>query len=354
VPIVSTGSTSARTKGGASRPCRNADAAFPSLARNSCYSRASRRFARSVGVGAQEHAVEQWHKNLEGVLCSAPRSNQAPVYIGVRHAMLLCDDLVTNSGCARRRGAGSIRQSFVLNVGAGMDDHDDGWGTCSTRVSVRLLGGFDLAVGGRQLKLPLSAQRVLAVLALRSNEQDRTVLGTMLYPDGRRSRISASLRSALWRAKREVGQALVESQGQRLRLAEGVDVDLHRWSRRARTLMSHSRSEPATEENDLVEALSQELLPSWGDEWLVLDRHRWDQLRLHALECLAERFAAAGRYMDALEAGLAAVSIEPFRESAHRVLIKAFIAEGNSASAMAQYRRYQRVVRPATRRRMAE
>jgi DNA-binding SARP family transcriptional activator len=225
-----------------------------------------------------------------------------------------------------------------------MDDHENGHRTQSRSVGLRLLGGFDITADGRHPTLPPSAQRVLVALALQSGEQDRMGLAAMLYPGGRRSRISASLRSALWRASREVGERLVESHGQCLRLAVSVDVDLHRWMRRARVLASQRKVEPLIEDGGLIEALSHELLPSWGDEWLALDQQRWDQLRLHALERLAERFAAIGRYMEALEAGLAAVSIEPYRESAHRAVINAFIAEGNAASALAQYHRYQRLV----------
>jgi DNA-binding SARP family transcriptional activator len=113
----------------------------------------------------------------------------------------------------------------------------------------------------------------------------------------------------------------------------------------ARILMSQPRIDPAIDGSKLVETLSQELLTSWrNEEWLVLERQRWDLLRLHALERLAERFAADGRHVDALEAGLAAVAIEPYRESAHRAVIRAHIAEGNSASALAQYYRCQRLL----------
>jgi DNA-binding SARP family transcriptional activator len=227
-----------------------------------------------------------------------------------------------------------------------MDDHDRTQAIHAMKPTLRLLGGFGLTAGQRHVALPPSAQRVLAAIALRPNVGDRMMLGTMLYPEGRKNRISASLRSALWRAKREVGVTLVESHGQRLHLAENVEVDLHLWTQRARMLTSRPTGEPANDiaAND-IEALSQELLPSWGEEWLQLDQQRWDQLRLHALEWLAEHFALAGRYVEALDAGLAAVSIEPYRESAHRALITAFLAEGNRASAVAQYHRYQRLVR---------
>jgi DNA-binding SARP family transcriptional activator len=214
----------------------------------------------------------------------------------------------------------------------------------STGIGIRLLGGFSIADDGCQVRLPFSAQRVLAALALRPASFDRTQLGEILYPQGRKTQISASLRSALWRAKREIGGPLIESHGPYLRLAQDVTVDLQYWLQKARILASAPKIEGPIGDDGEVEALSQELLPTWGEEWLVLDQQRWDQLRLHALERLAERFLEGGRHMEALEAGLAAVSIEPYRESAHRSLIRTFIAEGNSASAVAQYQRYHRLL----------
>ena len=212
-------------------------------------------------------------------------------------------------------------------------------------IALNLLSGFALVVNGSKITPPLSAQRVLVALALGQQEQDRTLLGATLYPDGRRRQVSASLRSALWRANRAVGYAVVlNCRGQPLRLAECVRVDLHNWTRHARILTMQSRTDIASAGSELVEALSRELLPSWGEEWLVLERQRWDQLRLHALERLVELFAADGRHMEALEAGLAAVAIEPYRESAHRALISAYIAEGNTASALAHYHRFNRLL----------
>ena len=214
----------------------------------------------------------------------------------------------------------------------------------SAQVAIRLLGAFGVDVDGHSVTIPLSAQRVLAALACRPREQDRMVVGALLYPDGRRAQVSASLRSALWRARRDVGHALVTSRGQRLSLDDNVKVDLHTWTHRTRLLMAQPGSGINGAVSAVVDALSAELLPAWTDEWLIFERQRWDQLRLHGLEHLAERFASAGMYMDALEAALAAVAIEPYRESANRVLIRAYIAEGNRGSAVAQYHRYQRIL----------
>jgi DNA-binding SARP family transcriptional activator len=225
-----------------------------------------------------------------------------------------------------------------------MDDSVYAQDTRCTRISLHLLGGFSIAADGQIVRLPFSVQRVLAAVALRPTLCDRTQLGGILYPQGRQNQISASLRSALWRAKREVGGPLIESHGPLLRLAQDVTVDLQYWLQKARMLTSASKMEHLGGEVGEVEALSQELLPTWGEEWLFLDQQRWDQLRLHALERLAERFLEDDRHMEALDAGLAAVSIEPYRESAHRAIIRTFIAEGNSASAIAHYQRYRRLL----------
>ncbi len=214
---------------------------------------------------------------------------------------------------------------------------------CGT-IKIELLGGFAVQARGRQLQLPLSVQRVLAVLAVQNHDQDRHMLATTLYPDARRQQVSANLRSALWRARREAGEEVVQCAGGRIGLCRNIEVDLRHWTQTARRLASDSLAEPPEDMGTLLWALSQNLLPSWDEEWLHLERQRWDQLRLHALESLAERLGRIGRHVEALEAGLAAVSIEPYRESAHRALISAYLAEGNCASAVAQYSKFQRLL----------
>jgi len=223
-----------------------------------------------------------------------------------------------------------------------MDDRDinDDIRGEQQRITIQVLGEFAVRLDGRRVTMPPSAQRMLAALALRPEVSDRAMLGAMLHPDLPCGRISASLRSALWRVNRVTGERLVIAGGRRIRLRDGIGIDLHAWAARARDLTVPDTRPGRTD----VEAVAQDLLPGWVDPWLQRDRERWDLLRLHALERMADRFATAGDFVNALDAGLAAVSIEPYRESAHRALIKAFIAEGNDASAIAQYHRYQRLV----------
>ena len=70
---------------------------------------------------------------------------------------------------------------------------------------------------------------------------------------------------------------------------------------------------------------------------MLLERERVRQLRMHALEALAEKLAAAGRYGEAVQAAYAAVVAEPLRESAHRAVVRVHLVEGNVAEAVRAY-----------------
>jgi DNA-binding SARP family transcriptional activator len=88
-----------------------------------------------------------------------------------------------------------------------------------------------------------------------------------------------------------------------------------------------------------------ELLPEWEDEWLMPQRERFRQIRLHALERIGERLAEEGRFGRAVEVSLAVVADDPLRESAQRVLIRVYAAEGNVHEALTQYLAYREVMR---------
>lgn len=91
--------------------------------------------------------------------------------------------------------------------------------------------------------------------------------------------------------------------------------------------------------------LERELLPDWYDEWVEFERARLRQLRLHALEALAGRLFECGRLNEAIETILVAITNDPLRESAYRLLIKAHLSEGNVAEAVRQYKRYSDLLR---------
>jgi DNA-binding SARP family transcriptional activator len=52
----------------------------------------------------------------------------------------------------------------------------------------------------------------------------------------------------------------------------------------------------------------------------------------------------SGRHAEAIQAGIAAVRLEPLRETAHATLIRAHLAEGNRSEALRQFHRCHRLL----------
>jgi DNA-binding SARP family transcriptional activator len=77
---------------------------------------------------------------------------------------------------------------------------------------------------------------------------------------------------------------------------------------------------------------------------VLFERERFRQLALHALEARAERLLDVGRPADALEGALEAVRSEPLRESAHRLVIRVHLAEGNGGEALRQFELCRRLL----------
>ena len=88
-----------------------------------------------------------------------------------------------------------------------------------------------------------------------------------------------------------------------------------------------------------------DLLPGWYDDWVIFERERIRQRLLHALEALSRRLVEVNRCAEAIDAAISAVSADPLRESANRVLIEAHLAEGNLVEARRTYERYRDSVR---------
>jgi DNA-binding SARP family transcriptional activator len=211
-----------------------------------------------------------------------------------------------------------------------------------TEIRVFLSGAFGLSTDGATIDISVPAQRLLAFLALRDDAVDRSHVASVLWRGSSPERAAGSLRSALWRTRRS-GELIVEVTSRGLRLSPAVWVDVRETVAWARRVGDESR---AIEDEDIRRALDGgELLPDWEDDWVIVERERLRQLRLHSLEVLSRRLVSAGRYADAIEVGLAALRHEPLRESAHRALISVHLAEGNPSEALRQYRRFRELLR---------
>jgi len=200
-----------------------------------------------------------------------------------------------------------------------------------------LLNAFSLRCGGERVRLPVAAQRLLAFLALSPQPLPRAHVAAVLWPESTTDRASGSLRSLLWRLAHLHRGALVVASDE-LRLGDHVGVDVHRTWADAERLLD---GEPV---DDLAaDALAHDILPDWDEEWVRVERDRFRQIRLHALETLSSRLVCEQRYGEAVGAAMVAVAADPLRETAHRALIGAYLAEGNRGEALYQYRACHRL-----------
>ena len=202
----------------------------------------------------------------------------------------------------------------------------------TARIELRLLGGFGLTVGGEPVEMTPAAQRLLAFVALTPRGAERSYTAFQLWPEHDERRAKGNLRSALWR----LGKApavLVTATKSHLRLGPAVWVDAR-----------HGVDELASGGLDSIvraslpfQALDSDLLPDWYDDWLMIERERLRQFRLGSLEEGARLALERDDLPQAIQLGLAAISIDPLRESGHRLVIEAHLANGNHHDAVRQY-----------------
>ena len=218
--------------------------------------------------------------------------------------------------------------------------HPSGARVAVTRAAeLQLLNAFALTCEGEPVPLPLPAQRILAFVALLDRPVLRSAAASRLWLDCTETHALGSLRSALWRIRRE-GVELVDCSHHQLQLFPEVAVDVHElaeWSRR-------QVDGPAEDGDDGYVRHPGELLPDWYDDWVVLERERIRELRVRALESRCDWLTGLGEYGPANEAARAAIRDDPLRESAHRCLLRIHIAEGNDAEAIRSYRLFRKLL----------
>jgi DNA-binding SARP family transcriptional activator len=201
-----------------------------------------------------------------------------------------------------------------------------------------LLGGPLVIKNGRRLEIPEGSKRLLVFVALNGGRISRRFAAGTLWPYGDDERAAGNLRSALWRL-RGAGIDVLHANRSMLYLDPEASVDITQLSRWATRIIDGSA--------DAADLLTLEmnpdaldLLPGWYDDWVIFERERLKQRLLHAMESLARRLISHGLFADAIEVAMTAVGAEPLRESAQRVLIEAYLAEGNLVEAHRAYVAY--------------
>jgi DNA-binding SARP family transcriptional activator len=202
-------------------------------------------------------------------------------------------------------------------------------------IRVTVLGSFTLTAAGSTVPLGVDARRLVAYLAVHPRPQDRAALAADLWPNVSGERLLTDAVAAV-----AVPGLLVDGPDGSLALAADVHVDLAEAMQLVRVLPEI----PAADDTDTT-LLTADILPGWTAAWIAVERERFRQLRLYAIEERSQRLTAAGRHDAAVAMAELAARSAPSRESARRVLIQAHLAQGNIAAAVAEYDSYHELLR---------
>jgi len=208
---------------------------------------------------------------------------------------------------------------------------------------VHLLGHPRLSHRGAHIPISESGSRVLAFLCVNRGANDRRYVAEVLWPDVDELRAAGNLRTVLWRLN-SAGLGLVEAGRHVVRLGADVQVDVHllaAWTARVLT----GRLLPTDLSHSTWDVDRLDMLPGWQDDWILLERERLRERMLRALVVLARALGDSGRCAEAIDAALLAVRSDPLRESAQRMLIEAFVAEGNIVEAKRRFDEYRATLR---------
>ncbi len=195
----------------------------------------------------------------------------------------------------------------------------------------RLLGALEVELNGAVIDSPTSQRPwvVFAYLALAAKSVSRAELASTFWPDVLDQSARASLRSALWSLRRQLGEAL-QVDDERVGLRGGTElwIDTAEFERLA--VKAPERA---------LELCRGELLEGIEDDWALAARERHRERVIELLEQLAQAAERRGGPRDAIEFTRRQIDRDPFDEEAHRRLMARLAAAGDRAGAIRVYQR---------------
>ncbi len=194
----------------------------------------------------------------------------------------------------------------------------------------RLLGALEVELDGTAIESPATQRpwALFAYLALTSGTVSRAELASTFWPDVLDQSARASLRSALWALRRQLGDCVVVD-GERVGLnhENGLWIDTREFERLS-----------AEDPYGALGLCRGELLDGIEDEWAIAARERHRERVIELLEQQAQAREEGGELREAIELTRRQVDRDPLDEQAHRRLISRLDAAGDRAAALRTYR----------------
>ncbi len=234
-------------------------------------------------------------------------------------------------------------------------------------LSLALLGPLQITLDGQPIS-GLAYDQVRALLAYLAVEADRPqrrdMLAGLLWPEQPDQTARNNLRQALATLRLAISDAaadpqflLISRETVQFNRASDHDVDVATFSALLTACDQHPHATldtcpPCAERRAQVAALYRgDFLagffvrnsPSF-EEWALVVRQRLHQQVLEALDQLAADHERRGAYAETRRAAWQQLALDPWREEAHRQLMRALALSGERSAALAQYERCRRVL----------
>ncbi len=211
-------------------------------------------------------------------------------------------------------------------------------------MQLRLFGAPQLLVGDRPAALSSAkALALLAYLALAAGPQPRERLIGLLWAESSGEAARKNLRNALWSIRRALGEAVVQTGGDRLELDPQLWVDVREFERLAAAWPvapverpRWARALAELHRGPLLDGLQINEAPEF-ELWLTGERERLHQRHLQQLQRLVLAYQAEGDWPALIEAARLALAHDPLQEPVYQALIAAHARQGDRAEALRQY-----------------
>src|SRR5215208_5399542 len=224
-----------------------------------------------------------------------------------------------------------------------------------TPLKLTVFGPPRLEREGQPIELNLrKALALLVYLAVAGQPQSRDALATMLWPesDGRESR--TRLRRTLHRLNEAIGDNILDSGPEIIRLNSHADLWLDSTAFRQHMITATQNllaPERLARMNAAAELYSEDFLAGFTlpdspafDEWQFFQRESLRQLYGQALEQLVAAYRAQQRWEEAIASARRWLALDGLHEPAHRTLMRLYAWSGQYAAALRQYQECVRIL----------
>ncbi len=226
-------------------------------------------------------------------------------------------------------------------------------------LEIRLLGGFDARLDGRQIA-GFESQKVRALLAYLALQRDRGVsrerAASLLWAEKSDESARRNLRQAIHNLRTTFagagGDGLLESDRHFLRLdpSRELSVDVERFERALRRGFTPSGPDPyqltvaaRLYNGDFLAGFFIKDSPPF-EEWLIAEQERLREAAIETYRTLIDAYRARGEHRMGIQYARRLLAVDPLSERAHRDLMELFALTGRRNRALAHFEKLRNLL----------